>query len=53
MAEKEFALSDLLLELLPRIAFLDAALTEVDSLLVDILLDISEKVLNIFVNAFK
>ena len=52
MAEKESALCDLFLELLPCIDLADAFVTELESLCVDIVLDIVEKVCDNLRDAF-
>ena len=53
VTEKELALSNLLLELFPRVALFDTGLSEIHCFLIDILLYIHKKVLDIFVHALK
>ena len=53
VAEKELALGDLLFEFLPVVAFLDIGLPEVESLLVDVCLDIVKKLADVIFDALK
>ena len=53
MAEKEAALLNLFLELLPAVTFLDMCIPVCQCLAVDILLDVHEEVLNILVHSLE